>query len=100
MGAQTTAGGSIIWGYDNTSRPPRGTVNAAILTGGNPFGPVRPLATEFELQVRQLRLTRRRYTCSVELRRWCERNRNRYYTPEWLLEEWGITVDPSFSDAA
>jgi hypothetical protein len=22
-------------------------------------------------------------------------NRNRYYVPEWLLEEWSITVDPS-----
>ena len=30
----------------------------------------------------------------------CEHNRNRYYVPEWLLEEWSITVDPTFSDAA
>jgi len=27
-------------------------------------------------------------------------NRNRLYVPEWLLEEWGITVDPPFSAAA
>jgi hypothetical protein len=30
----------------------------------------------------------------------CEHNKNRYYVPEWLLEEWSITVDPTFSDAA
>jgi len=26
----------------------------------------------------------------VALRNWCERNKNRCYIPEWLLEEWGI----------
>ena len=72
---------------------------------GNPnWGPVLPpapaLATEFELRVRQLRLTPEMYTSSIELRTWCEHNRNRFYVPEWLLEEWSITVDPTFSDAA
>ena len=67
---------------------------------GRPMPPVPALPTEFELQVRQLRLTVETYTTSHELRAWCERNRNRYYIPEWLLKEWGITVDPSFSDAA
>jgi len=63
-----------------------------------PLGPA--LATEFDLQVRQLQLTARMYTSSAELRAWCERNRNRFYVPEWLLEEWGITVDLNFSAAA
>jgi hypothetical protein len=40
------------------------------------------------------------YTSPIELRTWCEYNRNRRYVPEWLLEEWSITVDPTFSDAA
>jgi hypothetical protein len=67
---------------------------------GRPIPPVRAFATEFELQVRQLQLTRRMYTSSRELRAWCERNRNRLYIPEWVLEEWGITVDLNFSAAA
>jgi hypothetical protein len=58
------------------------------------------LATEFERQVRRLRLSPELYAFSRELKNWCEQNRNRVYVPEWLLEEWGITVDPSFSDAA
>ncbi len=67
---------------------------------GRPIPPVRAFATEFELQVRQLQLTRRMYTSSRELRAWCEQNRNRLYIPEWLLEEWGITVDQNFFGAA
>ncbi len=67
---------------------------------GRPIPPAPALATEFELLVRQLQLTAGTYTCSLELRVWCEQNRNRCYIPEWLLEEWGITVDPTFSAAA
>jgi hypothetical protein len=67
---------------------------------GCPIPPAPALATEFELRVRQLQLTARTYTSSRELRIWCEQNRNRLYVPEWLLEEWGITVDPTFSVAA
>jgi len=62
------------------------------------FRPV--LATEFEMQVRQLRLTVETYVFSAELRGWCERNKNRFYIPEWLLKAWGISVDPNFTDAA
>jgi hypothetical protein len=62
--------------------------------------PVPALATEFELRVRQLQLTAGTYTSSLELRAWCEQNRNRLYIPEWLLEEWGITVDLNFKPAA
>jgi hypothetical protein len=67
---------------------------------GRPMPPVRAFATEFELQVRQLQLTAKTYTSSAELHTWCERNRNRFYIPEWLLEEWGITVDLNFSALA
>jgi hypothetical protein len=67
---------------------------------GRPIPPAPALATEFELRVRQLQLTAETYTSSRELRAWCEQNRNRVYIPEWLLKEWGITVDPNFSAAA
>jgi hypothetical protein len=62
--------------------------------------PAPALATEFELRVRQLRLTPEMYASSLELRIWCEQNRNRRYVPESLLAEWRITVDLYFSDAA
>jgi hypothetical protein len=52
------------------------------------------------MRARQLQLTPEMYASSVKLRTWCERNRNRLYIPEWLLKEWGITVDPGFSGAA
>jgi len=56
--------------------------------------------TEFEMQVKRLGLTKPEYTASDELRRWCERNRNRVYIPEWLLEAWGMRVEPLFIGAA
>jgi hypothetical protein len=62
---------------------------------GYPIPSAPALPAEFELQVRQLELTARTYTSSLELRAWCEQNRNRLYVPEWLLEEWGITVELS-----
>jgi hypothetical protein len=67
---------------------------------GRPIPPTPVLATEFELQVRQLRLTQETYVFSAELQRWCWKNRNRFYIPEWLLEEWGISVDPNITGAA
>ena len=67
---------------------------------GRPIPPTAALATEFELRVRQLQLTPEMYTSSVELRNWCRQNRNRVYIPEWLLEGWCLTVDPTFSDVA
>ena len=67
---------------------------------GKPPLPVLALPTEFEKQVKQLGLTRAEYTGSAELKRWCERNRNRVYIPEWLLEEWEIEVEPIFSGVA
>jgi hypothetical protein len=67
---------------------------------GRPFAAVLALPTEFELQIKQLQLTAETYTSSRELRAWCERNKNRLYVPEWLLKEWGITVDLTFSAVA
>jgi len=67
---------------------------------GRPMPPVPALATEFELRVRRLQLTPETYASSVELRTWCQQNRNRIYIPEWLLKEWDITVDLGFNDAA
>jgi hypothetical protein len=67
---------------------------------GRPTPPAPALPTEFELRARQLQLTPKVYASSRELRIWCEQNRNRCYVPEWLLKEWGITVDLGFSDAA
>jgi hypothetical protein len=62
--------------------------------------PASVLCTEFELQVRYLRLAPEEYAASSTLRKWCTENRNRYYIPEWLLNEWDICVDPYFSGAA
>ncbi|HEV2728487.1 MAG TPA: hypothetical protein VGV15_00520 [Terriglobales bacterium] len=67
---------------------------------GRPMRPAPAVATEFELQVRQLRLTVGTYLFSAELRNWCERNRNRFYIPEWLLDAWDIPVNPDLTDAA
>ena len=72
---------------------------------GNPdwgrlMPPAPALAREFELQVRQLHLAPEAYVSSDELRGWCERNRNRFYIPEWLLNAWDIPVDPDLSSAA
>lgn len=71
---------------------------------GNPnwgkLQPIPPLLTEFEQIVARLGLSRTQYPGSAELKLWCERNRNRLYVPEWLLEEWGMTVEATFSGAA
>jgi hypothetical protein len=57
--------------------------------------PVSAMATEFELQAQRLGLTEQTYAASAQLRNWCEVNKDRCYIPEWLLAEWGITVDPN-----
>jgi hypothetical protein len=67
---------------------------------GKPLGPIPALLTEFEMEVARLRLTRSDYVASADLKRWCDRNRNRVYVPEWLLKEWRMQVDMNFSDAA
>jgi hypothetical protein len=65
-------------------------------SGRQPLQAAPAAATEFEEQVRKLRLTKQTCADSKELRMSCERNRNRYYIPEWLLNEWEIPVDPNF----
>lgn len=62
--------------------------------------PIPNLPTEFELQVARLRLTKAEYVYSCELRRWCDLNRNRVYVPEWLLREWRLEVEATFSGVA
>ena len=37
---------------------------------------------------------------SEELRAWCERNRNRCYIPEGLLDAWDILVEPDLTGTA
>lgn len=64
---------------------------------GQPARLIPAVPTEFEGRVRQLRLTKQTWASSRELRTWCERNRNRCYIPEWLLNEWEIPVDPTSS---
>jgi hypothetical protein len=51
------------------------------------------LPTAFEEQVQQLGLNDQTCSTSATLQRWCERNKNHCYIPEWLLKEWGMTVD-------
>ena len=60
---------------------------------GKPLLPIPALVTEFETQVKRLGLKTPDYIGSWELRRWCDRNRNRVYVPEWLLAEWGMNVE-------
>ena len=52
------------------------------------------IATAFEAEVRRLGLNMQTCESSKPLRRWCERNKDRCYIPEWLLERWGISVEP------
>lgn len=54
------------------------------------------MPSEFEQVAKHLRLTPATYASSLELRLWCQRNRNRCYIPEWLLKEWSIDVDADF----
>jgi hypothetical protein len=51
------------------------------------------MPSEFEIEVRRLGLTPENCVASYPLRRWCERNKNRCYIPEWLLKRWSILVD-------
>ena len=57
----------------------------------------RPGPTGFDEEVRRLGLDEHTCAASRELRRWCERNKDRCYIPEWLLKEWRISVDANLS---
>lgn len=65
---------------------------------GRPPEPVPDLPTEFEQQVARLGLKNRdEYIRSSALRHWCRLNRHRIYIPEWLLQEWGMHAEVTFS---
>jgi hypothetical protein len=70
------------------------------LNWGKPPGPLPAVLTEFEIQVERLGLTTVQFIDSTQLKQWCAHNRNRCYVPEWLLKEWGLTVEDIFSGAA
>jgi hypothetical protein len=76
---------------------PRRRGNPKWASGGQPLQPARGAATEFEVHVRLLGLTKETCAGSRELRTWCERNKNRCYIPEWLLKTWALPVDPDSS---
>ena len=55
------------------------------------------LPTAFEMQVRRLGLDERTCESSTALRLWCEKHKDRYYVPEWLLTKWKIKVELGFA---
>ena len=57
------------------------------------LGPNTP--SEFENEMKRLRLTKETCAGSTELRIWCQKNKNRCYVPEWLLSLWDMDVDPN-----
>jgi hypothetical protein len=65
---------------------------------GRPRQPASVLGTEFDLQVRQLRLAPENYVASTSLRKWCEENKN--HIPEWLLKAWNMSVNSDLTGAA
>jgi hypothetical protein len=65
---------------------------------GKPMLPPPKGPTEFEIRAQQLGLSQQDYVSSAKLRSWCEANRNHFYVPEWLLQEWGIQVELRYSD--
>ncbi len=62
--------------------------------------PASVLCTEFELQAKHLHLTADQYVGSAHLRNWCEKNKNQYYIPEWLLKAWNMSVNSDLTGAA
>jgi hypothetical protein len=68
----------MIRAYGDTSQgPPGATRKRGNPNWGRALPPAPALAIEFELRVRHLQLTPEMYTSSIELRTWCEHNRNR-----------------------
>jgi hypothetical protein len=65
---------------------------------GKPWMPeAGPQPSQFEHQIKRLGLTKETCAGSADLRRWCEKNKNRCYIPEWLLALWRLDVDPNVS---
>jgi hypothetical protein len=67
---------------------------------GQPMPHPATSPTEFEMKVKRMGLTQSQFLASAELRRWCDLNRNRIYTPESLLDAWRIPVDATLSGIA
>jgi hypothetical protein len=85
------------WSWRKHSFIQVGIASAEIRTGGRVGStPSSYGYTEFEMQVRELGLSQQTCADSTESRRWCERNMNRLYVAEWLLDVWAIPVDPNF----
>jgi hypothetical protein len=55
--------------------------------------PVPATPSEFEKLASHLGLTPESYASSEALRSWCQKNVNRCYIPEWLLEAWQIETE-------
>jgi len=49
--------------------------------------------TKFEQEVARLGLVTSEYADSVELKVWCEANKNTRYIPEWLLKAYEMVTD-------
>lgn len=60
---------------------------------GKPVELHSAMPSQFEIEVKRLRLTPQTYVTSVQLRVWCQRKKNQCYIPEWLLKQWQIEVD-------
>ncbi|PYX27434.1 MAG: hypothetical protein DMG77_19010 [Acidobacteria bacterium] len=66
--------------------------------GSGGSGEIRPQGpTGFEEEVRRLGLNEQTCAGSRELKKWCESNKDRCYIPQWLLKQWGLSVDPDLS---
>jgi len=81
---------------ERVGRMPRKRGNPNWCTAGPVMVP--HIVTEFEIQVRQLRLEVTDYAASAQLREWCVRNKDRRYVPEWLLDAWDMTVDVHYNN--
>ncbi len=67
---------------------------------GRPMLPASVLCTEFEMRAQELHLTPDQYVASAHLRDWCQKYKNQYYVPEWLLKAWNMSVNSDLTGAA
>ena len=61
------------------------------------MGATPDVPTAFEEEVQRLGLNEQTCATSEKLKQRRERNKDRCYIPESLLERWGIPVDPNVS---
>ena len=66
---------------------------------GRPLRSVPESPTEFDKEASRLGLTPETYVSSAKLREWCERHKEQFYIPEWLLKAWGMAEDTSTNAA-